>query len=226
MPTARGPHSLRLSGASTPSATSAQVSRDADDECPWPRRLRQPNDLRLSWDRAGNDARAGVDIAVKAPGHGARSPSGAKAAHHAGRPLAEPTNLPTARPTAGPTRADTSPDELAPSLAPTDARWVLAVLVRQSLEGGRAAVLRPERRHYLLDQAERMGLRPFDANLIIAIAQDATRSGRELDLAAAGQLSVIAPPSQRRTPSLLLAASLTVALGLLAAGGWIAWLLA
>lgn len=63
------------------------------------------------------------------------------------------------------------------SLAPTDPRWVYAVRVAYTLQGGRAAVLRPSDRRHLRQLAGYLGLRPFDANLIIAIVQDAARSG-------------------------------------------------
>lgn len=63
------------------------------------------------------------------------------------------------------------------TLAPTDPRWVYAVRVAYTLQGGRAAVLRPSDRRHLRQLAGYLGLRPFDANLIIAIVQDAARSG-------------------------------------------------
>lgn len=63
----------------------------------------------------------------------------------------------------------------APAFSPTDARWVLASRVRDALEGGAAGVLRPESRSRLLDLGRRLGLRPFDINLIIAIVQDHVR---------------------------------------------------
>lgn len=65
----------------------------------------------------------------------------------------------------------------ASSLGATDARWVLAVQVMRSLEGGKAALLRPEKRRSLLIAARTLGLRDFDANLVIAIVQDGVRSG-------------------------------------------------
>src|SRR6185295_11957443 len=65
----------------------------------------------------------------------------------------------------------------AASLDATDARWVLAVRASQSLEGGAAAILAPERRRRLISFALGMGLRAFDANLVIAIVQDAARCG-------------------------------------------------
>jgi hypothetical protein len=62
-------------------------------------------------------------------------------------------------------------------LEPTDPRWVLAVRVAYMIQGGRAAILRPADRRHLHRLASYMGVRPFDANLVIAIVQDAARSG-------------------------------------------------
>ncbi len=59
----------------------------------------------------------------------------------------------------------------------TDPRWLLAVKTSSLLEGGRAALLRPDRRKIVLDLAHHMGLRPFDANLVIAVVQDSARAG-------------------------------------------------
>lgn len=61
-----------------------------------------------------------------------------------------------------------------------DARWVTAARASQAIEGGKAAVLRPEVRARLVTSAERMGLRPFDANLVLAIVQDAARQGHTI----------------------------------------------
>jgi len=63
---------------------------------------------------------------------------------------------------------------------PVDPRWVLAVRAAGSIEGGRAAVLPPEQRARLLALGTRIGLRPFDSHLIIAIVQDAARTGSEV----------------------------------------------
>lgn len=63
------------------------------------------------------------------------------------------------------------------SLSALDARWVFAVQVARTLDGGKAAALPPERRRDLIAGAARMGLRTFDANLVIAIVQDAARRG-------------------------------------------------
>lgn len=78
---------------------------------------------------------------------------------------------------AAPTRpriAEVAKENLAASvLSPFDARLIFAQQVEANLEGGRAAILRPQRRRELVTQARRLGLRPFDANLVIAIVQDA-----------------------------------------------------
>lgn len=67
---------------------------------------------------------------------------------------------------------------LASGMSADDARWVFARRVAEQLEGGVAAILTPQRRAALLATATRVGLRPFDANLVIALVQDGRRSGR------------------------------------------------
>lgn len=62
-------------------------------------------------------------------------------------------------------------------MASDDPRWVFAARVASQLEGGHAAVLRPERRERLLKTARLLGLRAFDASLVIAMVQDAARRG-------------------------------------------------
>ncbi len=61
----------------------------------------------------------------------------------------------------------------------TDARWVMAARAASRLQGGTAAILVPEERRRLMLLAERLGLRAFDAALIIAIVQDAARRGAD-----------------------------------------------
>jgi hypothetical protein len=79
----------------------------------------------------------------------------------------------------------------AASLTSDDARWIFAQRVRQSLEGGRAAILPPDRRHELVASATREGMRPFDANLVIAIVQDDVRSSGTSNMPT---LSLVRPP--------------------------------
>ncbi len=59
----------------------------------------------------------------------------------------------------------------------TDVRFRFASHVARQLEGGKAAILRPERRDVLVAGAVRDGILPFDANLVIALVQDAARRG-------------------------------------------------
>lgn len=60
------------------------------------------------------------------------------------------------------------------------ARLAFAKLVEESIEGGRAAIIRPETRRELAAAAESQGLRPFEAQLTIAMVQDAARHGEVL----------------------------------------------
>jgi hypothetical protein len=119
---------------------------------------------------------------------------------------------------------------LASALPAMDVRWMLALKVQHALEGGVAAMLRPEVRRRLIDDAGSMGLRPFDANLIIAIVQDRARSslpigGPETDarLAMVGAPEVPSATTQnaRAFHMLMLGASL----GLLVAAYVVNWIL-
>lgn len=67
-------------------------------------------------------------------------------------------------------------------LPPDDARWMFAQEVASRLEGGRAALLRPADRRELVEVAGRLGVRAFDANLVIALVQDAARRGEDVVL--------------------------------------------
>lgn len=65
-------------------------------------------------------------------------------------------------------------------LQDNDPRIVFAAAVAACMEGGKAALLRVEHRNQLHKVARKLGLRVFDANLIIAIVQDAARRGEVL----------------------------------------------
>lgn len=116
-----------------------------------------------------------------------------------------------------------------------DARWILAVQVDRALEGGQAAILPPEARARLLTLAERVGLRPFDANLVIAVVQDAARAGEDpLGPLAVDRLRLVregdASPLYTRKPrsttrAWVLHAGLVVVLGFGIAYGITRWLL-
>lgn len=84
-----------------------------------------------------------------------------------------------------------------------DPRWQLAVRTNYLLDGGRAALLTPERRRAVLDLAETLGLRAFDANLIIAVVQDSRRTtGEGLTPETRQRLALIRPGANpdRRSP--------------------------
>ncbi len=109
-----------------------------------------------------------------------------------------------------------------------DARWVFACRVATSLEGGRAAILRPESRDRLLNQANHLGLRQFDANLIMAIVQDTARCGLEpLSLATAERLPLIRPAHTPTPATLPVVARFGIAMmvGVVLAATMIRWVL-
>jgi hypothetical protein len=89
-------------------------------------------------------------------------------------------------------RAITGSERIEPAAASTvtmsalDPRWVLAVQVHRQMQGGRAAIVTPETRRRLMLIGRRLGLRPFDTSLVIAIIQDGARRGED----PLGQMSV------------------------------------
>lgn len=83
-----------------------------------------------------------------------------------------------------------------PDLDPTDPRWVLAVRAYSKLQG---STLTPQRRQQVMDTARKLGVRPFDANLIIAVVQDQARRGGDLSKAA-GTIRIV-PRPRRRGPN-------------------------
>ncbi|MFK7960413.1 MAG: hypothetical protein AB8G96_07795 [Phycisphaerales bacterium] len=92
-----------------------------------------------------------------------------------------------------------------PTLDPADPRWVLATRVASQLEG---TLLRPERRARVMRTAAALGIRSFDAGLIIAMVQDAARRGGNVGDVAAS-LRLVGPPERRRskTPAWLYVAT-------------------
>jgi len=72
---------------------------------------------------------------------------------------------------------------------PADARWQLAEETQRALQG---AILAYEDRRRLLELANRLGIRSFDANLIVAVVQDRARRGEPLERAAAA-LEMVPP---------------------------------
>lgn len=104
---------------------------------------------------------------------------------------------------------------------------MLAIKTHHLLEGGRAAMLSPEKRKRLISDAGALGIRPFDANLVIAIVQDQARMG----LAPKGsdfhaRLSLVREPGPRTMPTWLVAMICSAILGLFfiyMAARWISW---
>ncbi len=89
------------------------------------------------------------------------------------------------------------------TLDPTDPRWLLAIETQRALQG---AVLAFEDRRRLLSLAQRVGIRAFDANLIVALVQDRARRGEPLEAAQAtiamlpaGSSKLAESPRDRRT---------------------------
>ncbi|MBL0922617.1 MAG: hypothetical protein IBJ10_10895 [Phycisphaerales bacterium] len=85
-----------------------------------------------------------------------------------------------------------------PPNAPDDPLRILAVRTAECLDGGRAAILRPERRRRLLRIAHMLGVGQFDAHLVFAIVQDNARRGAAPDAAVKDpRLNILAPPARR-----------------------------
>ena len=118
----------------------------------------------------------------------------------------------------------TTENHAAAALSAFDARWVMAARVASQIQGGQAAILSPDRRARLITTAAHLGLRRFDANLIIAIVQDSARCGQEpLGTQTTDRLLLVAPAKtatshKSPSPALLLVCSAVLA------AAW-AWLL-
>ena len=101
-------------------------------------------------------------------------------------------------------RLEIEAENKAASMSALDPRWALAVRANSMLQGGRAAVLPPESRRYLVQLGKDINLRPFDANLVIAIVQDAARAGYDpLGTEARLRIKMVREPqSERDQPTL------------------------
>ena len=122
-----------------------------------------------------------------------------------------------------------------PDFDPNDARWRLATETQQALQG---AVLAYEDRRSLLALAHRMGIRAFDANLILAIVQDRARRGESLQsaaptiavlprptAAASSAMPSSVEPSSVTLPSVTLLWVAAIALAMLVDSILIAWII-
>jgi hypothetical protein len=103
---------------------------------------------------------------------------------------------------------------------PRDPRWALAVRARAQLQGG---LMTPERRRRVMRTARALGIRPFDASVIIALMQDQARRGLPAPLPHPCLQMIPAVGRRRGQWALPLAA---VGTALLAAFLAIRWLLA
>jgi len=63
-------------------------------------------------------------------------------------------------------------------LDPRDPRWILAMQTQARLQG---SMLTADRRQRLMNSAKKLGMRPFEANLVIAIVQDRARIGQPVE---------------------------------------------
>ena len=111
------------------------------------------------------------------------------------------------------------------SLDPTDPRWVMAAKTYASLQG---STLSPDRRDRLVHMAKQLGLRPFDANLVIAIVQDHARRGLRPD-EAMGSLALIESPKQRTQTTrrvMVIRFAIAIACAVVANALLISWLMA
>lgn len=115
-----------------------------------------------------------------------------------------------------------------------DACAIMAATVARSLEGGTAAILRPERRRDLVAAAGALGVRPFDANLLIAAVQDRVRRGEDpqgaaiaakLSRPSATALPVRATPATGASRGVWRVFAMGLALGVGLGAALIAWIM-
>ena len=78
----------------------------------------------------------------------------------------------------------------APDLHPASPHLAFAASIARALEG---SMLTPERRESLVLEAQSLGLRAFDANLVIAVVQDRARRGESTE-DITGPISVLSRP--------------------------------
>ncbi|MBL0928212.1 MAG: hypothetical protein IBJ11_11275 [Phycisphaerales bacterium] len=113
----------------------------------------------------------------------------------------------------------------AAALEPSEARRMIASAAAAALQGGRAAILTPERRERLRFVARALGVRAFDANVIIALVQDRARRGEIAADTPAAQPPPAAPqaraPMRRAEVLSVIAAVALAAVAVLAAVRWL-----
>lgn len=138
---------------------------------------------------------------------------------------ARPSREAAARDIAAEMRAAAS----APALDPNDPRLALASKTQAMLQG---PALSPDRRQQLLDFAHDLGMRPFDANLVIAIVQDQARQDeatrKDAPTPVGERLRIVGGPASPTVASTRSAperhATLALATSVVAAAAATAWL--
>jgi hypothetical protein len=104
----------------------------------------------------------------------------------------------------------------AATLTPSEAREILTARVAELIQGGRAAILTPEHRARAVRIARMLGVRDFDAQLVIAVVQDRARRG-EIESGQTGLSPATVAQAPLRARRRLLPESGTIALLQLAA---------
>ncbi len=96
-------------------------------------------------------------------------------------------------------------------------QWLFAGHVLKALDG---SILPPERRKELLEKSRQLGIRTFDANLVIAVVQDRARRGESIH-SASGTLRLVSPTAEKNRfdalPIVLFSAATGIAFGLVVA---------
>ncbi|MBA4119209.1 MAG: hypothetical protein C0513_00670 [Isosphaera sp.] len=142
-----------------------------------------------AWPQAGTDAgdrlaRVRQRLVAQRVGSGAVAAGGARGAigpaAAGGLPPARGRATATAREQR---RAVATENILSRGLSADDARWILAARAGEQLQGGSVAALPAESRRGLMHAAHALGMRPFEAGLVIAVVQDAARRGETLESA-------------------------------------------
>ncbi len=106
-------------------------------------------------------------------------------------------------------------------LGSDDPRWILAKETARVLAG---AVLPHDRREGLMALAQQLGIRAFDANLIVAIVQDRARRGECLELASSTLELIPRPQGAPREPFALWI-TIAIVLAIAADAVLVSWLL-
>ncbi len=115
---------------------------------------------------------------------------------------------------------EVKPQDQSSPLGSDDPRWILARETARALGG---AVLPFERREGLMALAQRLGLRPFDANLIVAVVQDRARRGDSLESATPSLMMIAGAPPKTESFARVMAVAIVLAI---VADAWlVGWLL-